>query len=111
MVKANRGGQTGLCTKGNGRMVKPTVMASCTMQMAMSIRVTGSKIKQTDMEPTHMQTEQSTLAAGRTINSTDKVLKRGRTVLYTKVCTQKVKSMVTASLHLRMDQSMKEDSI
>jgi hypothetical protein len=97
MVKVNKGGQMALYTKANGKMVKLTVMVSCTMLMAMYIKVIGWKIKQMVMEPTLMLMVLSMLEAGRMINNMGKVLKRGQMVQYMKGCTLKVKSMAMVS--------------
>ncbi len=84
-------------TKANGRTVKLTVTASCTMLMVMCIKAIGSKIKQMDRAPTLMQTELSMSEAGRTTSSMDRVLRHGLMAQFMKVCIQKVKSMETES--------------
>jgi hypothetical protein len=107
MAKDNKNGQMDPCILANGRRIRRMVKELYFILMVTSMKVNGSMIKLMALGYTCISTVPSMRASGSMINNRDRERKNGRTGLFIKGPTIKVKSTGKEKLNFPMDRNMK----
>lgn len=96
MEKESKSGQMGLFIRDGGKIIRPTVRAGSSMQMATSMMEPGLMIRLRVMESIGTSMELSTKVSGKMTNSTVKESKLGQMEQNTMAYTPKGESMAPA---------------